>query len=131
MRPDKTWNAGTAAVCGWLAILIVAMLAIGLDWRLDAISGERTISLLPNAGLSEARAAEPALLPRCAARDLRLVTAIEAHGEAQDIPGETLYATFAALIRARAACEAGRADEALALYDRLTLSLAGGKQRDD
>lgn len=131
MRPDKTWNAGTAAICGWLAVLTVAMLAIGLDWRLDAIGGGRTVSLLQSTGLPRARAAEPVLGVPCAARDLRLVTAIEAHGDAQDIPGATLYATFSAMMRARSACEAGRIDEALALYERLTRSLAEGKHRDD
>ena len=130
MRPDKTWNAGTAAVCGWLAILTVAMLAIGVDWRHDAIDGDSAILLLRSAGLSRARAAESIVSTPCAASDLRLVTAIEAHGEAQDLPGATLYAAFSAMMRARAACEAGRIEEGLALYDRLTLSLARGK-RDD
>lgn len=130
MRPDRTWNAATAAVCGWLAMLILAMLMIGLDPRLDVVGGKRTIGLLLNAGASKARA-ESILGAACAAADLRLVSAIESHGEAQDISGEALYAAFSIMMRARAACDAGRISEALALYDGLTLSLDGKKRRED
>jgi hypothetical protein len=52
-----------------------------------------------------------------ALRDLQLVISIEAHGEAQDTPANKLADAFFAIVRARAACAAGRVDEALAIYD--------------
>lgn len=129
MRPDKTLNAGTAVVCGWLVMLMLSMLVIKLDPRIDAIGGETTVRLLQTAGLSKARAAEPARRAQCAARDLRLVTAIETHGEAQDVSGEVLSAAFSTVMQARAACDAGRIDEALAIYDGITVAPSGATRK--
>ena len=124
MRPDKTLNAGTAVVCGWLAMLTLTMVMIEFDSRPEGIGGERTIRLPRTTGPSRARAAEPVRRTRCAARDLELVTTIETHGEAQDRSGETLNAAFSAMMNARAACDAGRIDQALAIYDAIAMDLS-------
>ena len=58
-------------------------------------------------------------MTRCALRDLQLVMSIEAHGEAQDVPGDKLADAFFMMMAAREACAAGRIEEALAAYDRI------------
>src|SRR5262245_49063620 len=57
----------------------------------------------------------------CAERDLRLVTLIERHAEAQDIAAEKLFEAYLIMIDARRACREGREGEALAVYDGITL----------
>ncbi len=60
-------------------------------------------------------------IARCASRDLRLVMSIEAHGEAQDVPSDQLGHAFFTMMKARAACDAGRFDEAFAIYDGIVI----------
>ncbi len=61
----------------------------------------------------------------CAARDLKLITQLNEHGEAQDVPANDLRNAFLALVDARKICFAGRVEEALAIYDSVTFT--GGK----
>jgi hypothetical protein len=65
----------------------------------------------------------------CAQRDVQLVTQMEQHGEAQDVPGEILYEAYWTMKRAREACYQGRTTVGLALYDSIfRQSLAGRTQ---
>jgi hypothetical protein len=68
--------------------------------------------------------------PECARRDVQIVTLLEEHGEAQDIPGDVLFEAFWTMKRARDVCYAGAVPEALALYDSIfvTETLAGRAQ---
>ena len=62
------------------------------------------------------------LLPQiCAAADLKLTTLIEAHGEAQDVAPETLAHAFLAVLEARKACNEGRVEAAIKLYESIPL----------
>lgn len=61
----------------------------------------------------------------CAERDLKLITQLNEHSEAQDVPAADLRNAFLALVDARKICFAGRVEEALAIYDSVTF--AGGK----
>jgi hypothetical protein len=62
----------------------------------------------------------------CALRDVQLVTQMERHGEAQDVPGEILFEAVWIMKRARDACAEGRVIVGLALYDSIfKTSLAG------
>jgi hypothetical protein len=56
-------------------------------------------------------------LQDCGSRDAHFLTQLEQHGERGTMPGEKLYAAFQTMLRARAACSAGRSEEGLALYD--------------
>jgi hypothetical protein len=102
----------------WLALFTVAMvsLRIVLDPHIDAV-----VQASQLVGPSSAIAAEPSHRARCAARDLKIVLLIEAHGEAQDVPAEELRQAFFTMAEARAACAAGRTDEALAIYDGISI----------
>jgi hypothetical protein len=71
--------------------------------------------------LAKTVSAEPADIARCASRDLRLLMSIEAHGEAQDVPSDKLGAAFFTMMKARAACDSGRFDEAFAIYDGIVV----------
>jgi hypothetical protein len=71
--------------------------------------------------LAETASADPADIARCASRDLRLFMSIEAHGEAQDVPADKLGRAFFTMMNARAACDAGRFDEAFAIYDGIVI----------
>jgi hypothetical protein len=61
------------------------------------------------------------LPPICAAADVRLITLIEAHGEAQDVAAETLAQAFFTVIEARKACNAGQVEAAMKLYESIPL----------
>jgi hypothetical protein len=75
---------------------------------------------LAAAGASAAdRATVPSLV--CVAADLRLVTLIEAHGEAQDVAPEILARAFFTVLEARKACNAGQVEAALKLYEGIPL----------
>ena len=71
--------------------------------------------------VSDAAAAEPSMMARCARRELTLITDIERAGESQTVPGEQVYRAFVTLLDARALCAAGRLDDALALYDKAAI----------
>ena len=70
-----------------------------------------------------ATAAESAtvLSPICAAADRRLITLIEAHGEAQDVAAETLAQAFFTVMEARKACNQGQVEAAIKLYESIPL----------
>jgi hypothetical protein len=53
----------------------------------------------------------------CALKETKVITLIEDHGEAKDVPSDSLGDAGLAMLRARAACYEGRVSEALALYD--------------
>jgi hypothetical protein len=77
-----------------------------------------------------ATAQDPApVSPLCADADVRLVTLIEAHGDAQDMPAEVLAQAFFTVMKARKACNRGEVEAALALYDSTPLGVvtAGGE----
>lgn len=52
----------------------------------------------------------------CALKEITVVTLIEDHGVADDLPADRLAAAGLAMLHARSTCYAGRVDEALALY---------------
>jgi hypothetical protein len=59
--------------------------------------------------------------PICAAADLRLVTLIEAHGEAQDVAAEILAQAFFTVVEARKTCNQGQVESAIKLYESIPL----------
>jgi hypothetical protein len=62
----------------------------------------------------------------CAQRDVQVLTQMEQHGNAQDVPGDILFEAFWTMKRARDACYQGRVVVGLALYDSIfRQSLAG------
>jgi hypothetical protein len=76
-----------------------------------------------------ARAGAQAFPLECAQRDVQVVTQMEQHGQAQDVPGEILYEAYWTMNRAREACYEGRVVVGLALYDSIfRQSLAGRTQ---
>ena len=58
----------------------------------------------------------------CAARDLRVVTLIEDHGQAQDVAADQLADAAFTMMRARLACHDGRVADGLAIYDSVLLA---------
>ena len=72
---------------------------------------------------SGAPAAEATTVPSaiCNAADVRLVTLIEAHGEAQDVAAETLAQAFFTVLEARKACNQGQVEAAMKLYESISL----------
>jgi Domain of unknown function (DUF1127) len=59
--------------------------------------------------------------PICAAADLRLITLIEAHGEAQDVAAEILAQAFFTVVEARKTCNQGQVESAIKLYKSIPL----------
>ena len=73
--------------------------------------------------IAGATAAEPANVPSpiCMAADLRLVTLIEAHGEAQDVAPKILAQAFFTVLEARKTCNQGQVEAAMELYRSIPL----------
>jgi hypothetical protein len=65
--------------------------------------------------------AEPShrLATECALREIKVITLIEDHGAAGDIPSDKLAAAGAKMFEARSICYEGRVGKALALYDSI------------
>ncbi len=59
------------------------------------------------------------LARECAVKEVAAITAIEDHGEADDLPASRLGEAGQTMMDARSACYQGRVGEALALYDRV------------
>ena len=55
----------------------------------------------------------------CALKETKVITLIEDHGDAEDLPADRLGEAGLAMLRARSACYEGRVGEALALYDSI------------
>lgn len=53
----------------------------------------------------------------CSVKDVKVLTLIEEHGIAQDLPADRLAKAGLAMLDARTACYDGRVNDALALYD--------------
>jgi hypothetical protein len=106
-----------------------ATTAMPAAWRQKMMSITRA-ALVGTAMLAVASPAAAQSFPlECALRDGQLVTQIERHGEAQDVPGEILFEAFWTMQRARDACADGRVTVGLALYDSIfKTSLAGLKE---
>ena len=84
----------------------------------EAVELERASLQASSSGSLEAERT-PLLSPQCAARDLRVVVFIEAHGEVGDIAPDVLYRAFISQLEARDTCYAGRVEAALDQYDRI------------
>ena len=55
----------------------------------------------------------------CALKEIAVITLIEDHGAAEDLPAERLGDAGLTMLRARMTCYKGRVGEALALYDSI------------
>jgi hypothetical protein len=58
---------------------------------------------------------------QCAVEDLRLVTAIEQHGDAGNVAAPNLAAAFSAVLEARATCREGKVADAMRMYGNASL----------
>lgn len=94
--------------------------AIFQNYCLNARTGDVVNQHRPPDGEESARA--------CALRDLAAWTLIERHGEAESLPPQIVAEAFFEVMKARRACRAGRSEEGLALYDRVTGWLASASR---
>jgi hypothetical protein len=95
-KHQKPRQARASRLLPWLASAVVAC-AVGSGAAADEKSG-------PFATV-------------CALKEVKVITLIEDHGEAQDLPSDSLGDAGLAMLRARSACYEGRVGDALALYD--------------
>jgi hypothetical protein len=111
---------GLASCYAGLLLLLGALVMFNIpDRGTHALASSETSR---TGGMFSAIAAENPDRAPCAARDLKLLTSINEHGEAQDVPADDLRTAFFSLVRARGLCAAGRVDEALAIYDGVAIS---------
>ena len=59
------------------------------------------------------------LARECALKEITVITVIEDHGTAEDLPADRLSEAGLTMLRARSACYEGRVGEALALYQSI------------
>lgn len=93
--------------------------SIAVNWK-SALGGP---TLATSAVLVAFGAASSSIAPVCAARDLDVITLIEQHGMAEDVAPDRLAHAAMAMFAARQACEVGRTEKAVALYDGIIGSL--------
>jgi hypothetical protein len=121
--PPEERTVALRVYFGVLALYCSAMLLLGAAYKLSS-PGSGSAALMSDPwprGLFSAVAAERPDLKECAVRDLKVLTVLGEHGEAQDIPGDDVAAAFFTLVKARAACAVGNTTEALAIYDSISL----------
>jgi hypothetical protein len=95
-------HAGMVVVAtAWLAFCVVA--AIHLVAPGNAMAQEQAVKFARE----------------CAVKEVAAITAIEDHGDAEDLPASRLGEAGQTMMDARSACYQGRVGEALALYDRV------------
>jgi len=114
----RRWYAVIGGVYAAVAFALVALVIAPGGTAGDFVRAD--VARRPASALlvSDAVAAEPSVMARCARRELKLITDIERAGESQAMPGEQVYRAFVTMLDARALCAAGRLDDALALYDK-------------
>jgi hypothetical protein len=84
--------------------------------------------LLPTAPATSGEPAAGAAL--CAEREALLHTLLEAHGQIPNAASALLAESSTAIAQARAACDDGRGEAALAIYDRIIAKLAFPDDRE-
>lgn len=110
----RQWNRRVIGFYAILGLVVVTLTAV----KMDRVQSQ--LAKLSPAG--EAVAAARIGSPLCAARDIKVVTLIEDAGVARTVPDAQLAEAFFMLMKAREACAAGRVEEALAIYDGITLA---------
>ncbi len=70
------------------------------------------------AAAAETRTGPPRV---CVAADLKLMTLIEAHGEARDVAPEVLAQAFFTVLEARKACNQGQVEAGMKFYESIPL----------
>lgn len=111
---------------GYAAMFVLVCLSVLV--RMPAVqlqTAKQAREMPPARGLFDAAAPGASNRALCAARDLKLITQLNEHGEALDVPADDLRNAFLALVDARKICFAGRVEDALAVYDSVTFD--GGK----
>jgi hypothetical protein len=117
----RRWYAVMGSVYAAVAFALVALIVAPRGTAEDFVWADATRRPAPALLVSDAAAAEPSVMARCARRELTLITDIERAGESQAVPGEQVYRAFVTMLDARALCAAGRLDDALALYDKAAI----------
>ena len=112
-----------------LLLLLGALVIFNIDSRGPSRLASEQGGEASSPGLFSAMAADNPDRAQCAARDLKLLTAINEHGEAQDLPADDIRNAFFALVKARGVCAAGRVAEALALYDSVVMGSSKTAQK--
>ena len=109
----KQWHLRVIGFYALLGLVVVTLIVV----KMDRVQSQ--LAKLSPAG--EAVAAARTGSPLCAARDIKVVTLIEDAGNARTVPDAQLAEAFFTLAKARESCAAGRVEEALAVYDGITL----------
>jgi hypothetical protein len=91
------------------------------------LTGAALIYFMASAVLAD----QPILSSSCSFREVKVITAIEDHGEAGDVSSDKLGEAGLKFLTARTTCYKGRVTEALALYDEILLSLGPVVARRD
>jgi hypothetical protein len=120
---------GLAGCYAGLLLLLGALLVVNLADRGPSRLVAEQARVASSSGLFSAMAADNPDRAQCAARDLKLLTAINEHGEAQDLPADDIRNAFFALVKARGVCAAGRVEEALAMYDGVVMGASKTAQK--
>jgi hypothetical protein len=84
--------------------------------RAAALAGA-VVACVLGSGTAGANEQSTPFATACALKETAVITLIEDHAEAQDLPSDRLGEAGLAMLRARLVCYEGRVDEALALYD--------------
>jgi hypothetical protein len=121
--------AGLGSCYAGLLLLLGALVMFNIDGRDPSRLASEQGSEASSSGLFSAMAADHPDRARCAARDLKLLTSINEHGEVQDLPADDIRNAFFVLVKARGICAAGRVDEALAMYDSIVMGSSKTAQK--
>lgn len=94
-------------------LLVSAALIVGLV----AVITQHGVPALTTGAMAQEQTRQFA--KECVLKDIAVITLIEDHGGANDLPADRLAAAGLAMLQARSTCYAGRVEEALTLYDSI------------
>jgi hypothetical protein len=98
-RPPYDPRGLLVVASAWLAFYLIAAIAMTIGATAQAQAGQ--------------------FARECALKETMVITLIEDHGAAEDLPADRLGDAGLTMLRARLACYEGRVGEALALYESI------------
>lgn len=110
--------ADIASIVKWRRRMTAAVALIIVVTLTGTSLHRRYLAPLIETTEASAQSRPPAVSRECALRDAQYVFQMEERGNRPDADGEKLHGAHVAMLEARTLCEAGRQQEALALYDR-------------
>jgi hypothetical protein len=121
MRDHDVLNltpADRTAIATWRRRVMTTVALIIVVTLAGTSLHQRYLAPLLETAVASAQSRAPITSRECSLRDAQYLFQLEEHGNRPDADGAQLHRAHLAMLEARTLCDAGRQQEAIALYDR-------------